>query len=507
MYNCLLDNSLWSLCSRRDRRGGFSLVELVVSIGILVLMLSLVGQVFNITIKSTGQAMALTQTSQLLRAFEQSLREDLAGVQPGRSLMLIQGNPVNAYWTQEGKEADDNGDPRDGYPHAGDPSREDANARLVKPRADVLMFFTARQAASAVHPGVSSRLQQVVYGHAQLGEYIPAAVAGGDAYVFSPGLAAFPVDTANNDYPSTTLVSPVSAERWHLARRGVLLVQSAPPPAGPTPLVSALDDPQLLGDQSANIQNFVFTDVVGDFDFEQQVLKPGDTDPWYLPNIFDGGTLPHDRSRLDPTPPPLYANRLAPYFLPKCASFKVEWSLDPRSAFVAGRLAGTKEVYWFDPGRYDPDEPDPPEEHPLAELEAARNAARDALDDATDLQEQQRLERKYLDLRDLLDAPTFHPDENSPQDKYSLAARFLGARLQDRRGQNVANTYAWGELARDGRPNLVVFGAARRRFGTANKIVPEDIFPGALRITIDLFDSKRRLERPIRHVMVIPVGG
>jgi len=33
------------------------------------------------------------------------------------------------------------------------------------------------------------------------------------------------------------------------------------------------------------------------------------------------------------------------------------------------------------------------------------------------------------------------------------------------------------------------------------------MFPGALRITIDVFDKQLRLDRPIRHVMTIPIGG
>jgi len=62
---------------------------LVVSIGILVLMMSLAGQVFNITVQSTGQATALTEAMQQLRAFERTLRDDLRSVQPGNSLILI----------------------------------------------------------------------------------------------------------------------------------------------------------------------------------------------------------------------------------------------------------------------------------------------------------------------------------------------------------------------------------------------------------------------------------
>ncbi len=223
MRKRLCNKDLRSLCRRPTRQRGFSLAELVVAIGILVLMFSLAGQVFNVTIQSTGQAKALTEVSQLLRAFEQTLREDLRQVQPGQSVILIQGNPVNAYWTREGKEADDDTNPADGYPHQSDPNREDDAGNMIKPRADVLMFFTSRKATSFVHPGITSNLQQVVYGHAELGEYVPPAAPGADPYVYDAGLAAFPVDTTIN-YPSLTLPSPVPAERWHLSRRGVLLV-------------------------------------------------------------------------------------------------------------------------------------------------------------------------------------------------------------------------------------------------------------------------------------------
>ncbi len=199
------------------------------------------------------------------------------------------------------------------------------------------------------------------------------------------------------------------------------------------------------------------------------------------------------RSLLDPTTPALLANRLGHYLLPSCASFKVEWALDPHSEFVAGRLDGTTEILWFDPGRND-DPLTPEVEHPLAELERAVVSA------TANPELQVRLD-------DLLDGRTVHPDT----DIYSLADRFLGPQLQDRRGEDPI--YAWQELAlqfapglgADVRPNVIVFGAARRKAGSPLELVPEDIFPGALRITIDVYDDQGRLDRPMRHVIVEPV--
>lgn len=505
MYKYRFDNNLRLACIRSRRRSAFSLAELVVSVGILVLMLSLAGQVFNLTIQSTGQALALTNTSQILRAFEQTLREDLRHVQPGRSFMLIQGNPVNAYWSREGQETDDDGDPSNGYPHASDPSRETGklsiagNPILELPRADMLMLFTARRAATYSHarqyPDIASNLQQVVYGHAALGEYVinPVYTPGSEPYLFEPSAPAFPVDSGTG-YPSPTTPSLVPAEGWHLARRNVLLVPT------PTPLGTANVPLTLIPELSDLLMSK--NDVIGNFSYEDLVVRPGTGAPWYLPGIIDL-LNPIPRSQMDASPPPLYGNRLGHYFLPNCASFKVEWTLDPRSEFVAGRLDGMDELLWVDPGRFDASDP---KEHPFAEVQQAIDEAIAGIDSATSDAERLRHERRRVRLESLLNTPTVqaersHPDMD-PNDLwfYSLKDRFVGN-----------SGVGWVPLSLDGRPNLVAFGAHRRDPGpTANVaddlIVTEDIFPGALRITVDLYDNERRLERPIRHVMVIPVG-
>lgn len=502
MRKCFFHNRLRSIRSYGDRRKAFSLAELVVAIGILLLMLSLVGQVFNTTIESTGHAMALTEVGQLLRAFERTVRDDLRGVQPGQSMILIQSNPVNAYWTVDGKAADDpSGDPSDanGYPHIPDPVREHANGNMIMPRADILMFITARRGASYVftNPPVTASLQQVVYGHAKLGEYVPAPAGSGPPYRFQRNQLPemFPVDDATG-YPATIKVAPVPASQWHLARRGVLLVSTPPPPPPPPPDVGWIDalaltgtpkpdkglsDPAILRGQ---------TDVVGNFNDIEWVQKPGETTaPWFQPAIFDGGVFgqdsPYERSQLDPTPPAAYGDRLGHYLLPNCASFKVEWALDSHGMFVSGRLDGEKQVYWFDPG-------DP--QNPLGVLEIIARPPQG---------------EPPLNLSDLLDnRETYHPDG----DQYSLAERFRGPTLE-----GIPPNEPWVELGReqrldDLRPNLILFGASRRDINDAadpldDEIVDEDIFPVALRITIDVFDREGRLDRPIRHVIVVPVGG
>ena len=523
MRKCLWHKQLRLRYGLSVARPAFTLAELVVSIGILVLMMSLAGQVFNLTVKSTGQATALTEVMQQLRAFEQTLRDDLRGVQPGNSLVLIQGNPVNAYWTQNGKDADDDATvasagPSTGYPHAADPEREkaDGSGNAVQPRADILMIFTARPGASFVEAGTSqltSNLQQVVYGHAELGDYVPSGVAS-PQYTFERATGDKPYFPEEQDYPSPTGVAAVPAAQWHLARRSVLLLPNNPPVSLTLPLTS-LDDPRLLECQTDVFQPEA-VGVVRNFRYEDDVLRPQLSpttglpidEPWFRPAIFGDVTKPYGqqrhpsaRSRLDPSPPALYANRIGAYLLPNCASFKVEWTLNPRSEFVAGRLDRTNEVFWFDPGdNGDPAKPaDKPD--PLRSLkDAAKNAS------GTAKESLEWLLGTTADGGQLPDVTKRHPEQPDGM-VYSLSDRFRGSAFP-----GADPNYAWDPLAPDKkRPNLVVFTATRPSLFPPgvppSEPVLDPMFPGALRITIDVFDKERRLDRPIRHVMVIPIGG
>ncbi len=495
MRKVLHDNRLRLELSPRGARRAFTLAELVVSIGILVLMMSLAGQVFNFTVKSTGQATALTQVNQRLRAFEETLREDLRHVEPGNSVLLIQGNPVNVYWTEDDGEADPDGDARPSsgwFPHRNDPDREDESGNLVTPRADILMFYTARKGASYVDPQVTSHLHQVVYGHAELGEYLSSTDDKPDS------VHSFPtVDVNGIAYPSPDLPARLAAERWHLARRDTLFLPTPAPAGTGIDYPADYQDDEVDEEQAQSFLERIIqgeVDLVGRFSYEDLVLTPAGTKYWFLPSMLselpDANNAPYARSRLDPTPPALLGDRLGHYALPNCASFKVEWSLNPRSEFVAGRLDGIKDVLWFDPG--DPGDP-------------MRSLA-DAIARETDA-------RKKAALDSLLTARS--PDGSIDPATYAVTGQGIEYSLADRfRGPGFPGAddeYAWPQLAPDTlRPNLVVFTATRpgpRDSSGMYTRVADAVFPGALRITIDVFDEERRLDRPIRHVMVIPIGG
>ena len=480
MYNLRSGNMLRTSSPTR-LRPAFSLAELVVAVGVLALMFALVGQVFSLTLRSTGQARALTDTSQLLREFERTLRRDLEHVQPGSSLMVIQGNPVRAYWTQNGKDADpDRADaqtgrgPDNGYPHPKDVLREvagDDSGRLEWPRADVLMLFTAHGEGGSGTFEKPSPNQAVVYGHAELGEYVRSGVNDWD---FQPLSAEpmFPLTSSQREPapPNESDVAPIPAERWHLARRSVVLVQGTSSKG----VESLFDDEILLG----------ATDVVAEFNYEKMVLKPMDDPLGQFPLCWPlvlfvppGGQPPYVRSKLDLTPPAPLGDRLAHYCLPGCASFKVEWALDPHSEFVAGRLEGEREIYWFDPGAWDYASGNPTQADPAAQMRNAFDP-----DDGTTAFNPTRLEN-------LLTEDTEHPDKA----KYSLENR-LGIGHPE-----------W-QIAPGGRPNYTMVFTATRRNQDTGELVSEDIFPAALRVTVDVYDSDDRLDRPIRHVMVLPVG-
>ncbi len=510
-------------------------MEVIVAIGILALMMTLAGEVMSLTVKATGRAQALTEVNQAIRIFERTLRDDLAAIDRETSVMLIQGNPINAYWTQDQKDADDDGDP-EAYPHALDLKRKDPDTkdRLERPRADLLMFFTSRKEVTnyvryqypqqtppvprELRQGVSSTVQQVVYGHAELGEYVPTTATTGDPYVFEP-VTGDPDVTMYPDLLVANNIAPVPAAAWHLARRSLLFVPFFPPKtvAGTPAWLGLSTDAelQLIGPGLSNKEKwdglqFDFdtpedrlpvllnqddvllgkTDVVANYELFSEFFQILDlVSTCALPPIFPvpaPGVAPVKRSRLDPAPPPLYADRLGHYFLPNCASFKIEWALDPGSEFVGGRLEGERRFFWFDPGWVDPANPTAlpqlPGQGPLGGLTATieQEEGKDGLPEANP---------RWVRLSGL------HGDElGKGINGYSLQRRFGGA-------DPFWNSCGYGIADRG---NMAFFAASGR--DTNDKAVREAIFPAVLRVTVDLYDDQRRLGRSIRHVIIAKVG-
>ncbi|MEZ6083288.1 MAG: type II secretion system protein [Phycisphaerae bacterium] len=503
-----------------SRRAAFTIVELVVSIGILGIMLVMAGAIFTLTLKSSGEANAIIEIGQSVRAVEDTLTKDLRNA--GNTILVIQGNPIPAYMTLAELEVDTDGDPSTSLVR--DPVREYVDAsdviRHETPRADMLMFFTKRPGSSFRDPSISGRLQQVVYGHAELGIWDTATGVWSRTPIAFPTMGSFDSNMAN-DKPlpngpfDSTRFPP--AHDWLLTRRSVLILDQPGPFNAVPPALSLDDSAAVLGGSddetkysAASAANrirdgrrdFVVNTVVDtlnsvnnpteDFRYVDYVLKMTASDPLTIgrevaldPNDCCGaaGTYPNfvvnqfstpenfrhwivpwfARSQLDPNPPANQSERLGHYLMPNCAGFKVEWALTWTSEtdpVVKECLDLFDDTIWVDP----------------ADIGATA---------------------------DLIDGKIAELNANPALADQLAMCGVAGAPL-DRLYQLFTDPL--------GRFSSQIMGTnhlfyAKNPDPTSGSSLSDPFFPSALRVTIDVFDTSERLERPIRHVMIIPIDG
>ncbi len=439
-------------------------------------MMALAGQIFTLSIESTNQASALIDTSQAIRNLELTLRNDLAGIDPQRSMLIIRTQPVDAYWTRAAQESDtsDNGgdeNPITGYIFENDPERYDPTTELpVQPRADMLLFFTSNPARSSLEPKIRSNLAMVVYGHANLGDlstdpanpWASPPLEFPDRNILGSGVEQF-FQIDGEDAPFHRWLP---AEEWHLARRAIAIIDA------PGNFVLNLLDPLLaltVGDlpSSPHEQNVSDTLITGELDF---IRNPDDQNGVPVPSFYQDSVLNMEatnqqisdwlrRSQLDPQPPVSLRTRLGHYFLPNCASFKVEWALSDPS------LRGQKEIIWVDPL--------------IPVLTGGANIPIvELLEELDNNSQGQGIDILLGKMRSLFGPPT---------------------------------TERVGRQAVLGQPHVVdnqthIFFPRDPANPDAIPGDPDPFFPVAIRITIDLFDSAGTMDRPQRHVMILPIG-
>lgn len=246
----------------RGRRRGFTLVELLVSIAVLSVALSVVGVVFSVTSRTTAEAQGLVELQNWMQQFVDELKADLRSADPTLGPLVIVGDTVPAALTPElldaqifyrepvGDTAVALSDPtsfsgaQQPVFNAVDPDdvldATTAPPGYSDPRADVLMFFSRRANASTAPPlspsaggtePLTERLRtgdpfvpsQVIYGHASIVR-VPETLD-----LTNPANRVGIIDELLDDANTTHIrelvndLSPLPASQWQLVRRNVIL--------------------------------------------------------------------------------------------------------------------------------------------------------------------------------------------------------------------------------------------------------------------------------------------
>ncbi len=202
---------------------GFTLIEMLVSIAVLALALSIVGVVFTVTTRTASQAAAYSETLNWVRQFTWQLEEDLSAAAPSESILVLVGRTQAASLTEEDLVANRyhrvlTGDPNN-VPANYDPEFNpglDPNGEYSNPRADLLMFLSQRRSLSQApradgadsFSGLPSEPVLVAYGHAALADPVwdgSTYDIGVPEHIYANGLSSIP------------------ASQWHLARRATII--------------------------------------------------------------------------------------------------------------------------------------------------------------------------------------------------------------------------------------------------------------------------------------------
>lgn len=344
---------------RARRRSGFTLLELMVSVAILLAVLALIGTIFSTVSKAGGNATSMSTMHRHLGQVADVLQEDLARTEPSTGMLAIAGEIIAAHATVLDRT---NGRPR--LPH----------------RADALMVFTQRDPEPYVYqhdPNVAPPLApvvQVTYAHANFGK-------------FKLINNSWTIDTTTGAIKEiATPQAGIAASEWHLARRVICFFDATyepinlPPPdnfgVGPWPLTDRgylTGEAEVLGQYrwerirtqylSTALLSFVgntgtsffFNDGIADYLTIASNARYLFTNYWFAlagstwqreerptggPVYFTESVVPQAyapaiptelfaaRSIIDPKPPLDVARPMTSNFLDNCSEFKVEYTYD-----------------------------------------------------------------------------------------------------------------------------------------------------------------------------------
>lgn len=233
----------------RHRARGFTLAEMLVALGVMIVAMTVVATVFSLTTRTAATSTGLAEAQTLLRAFTQQIEADLAGVDPRNSVLVIVGRTQQASLTADNIAAKRYlrtlvGDPNQvatGYQPEFAPATDRPNdpngGEYSDPRADLLMFFTQRPLASQAPPpdlnppgpanqnypfliGAKMSPSQIVYGHAAIDEAVQVGTSSPPTYNFANNLKHIRPSVSGGP-------SELPITRWPLARRQTIIRNTA----------------------------------------------------------------------------------------------------------------------------------------------------------------------------------------------------------------------------------------------------------------------------------------
>ncbi|MBP7933087.1 MAG: type II secretion system protein [Phycisphaerae bacterium] len=380
-----------AVSQRGSTRRAFTLVELIVSVAILLALMAMIGMIFSTAGKASGTAQATTALYRQLRQITDSIQQDLQAVVPTDGVLAIAGVTVSAHLT-----ADDRTNGVSPAPH----------------QADVLMLLNKQDFDPFVFdPGPSGptfeQYRQVVYGHANLarlnptnGSWLPGTtrmvegspsaipasqwhlarrivgftklgIAGANTGVWPLTSVAFTGETGTPD-----TYADVYREAWSAFDSGVWPGHFHYDEANLDFSFFVGAGEKFLWDPNRYFSpggSFVLADKkwytrAGNIWRRKGALDAGYTtyvptttvfptfgssgSPAYWPQWFyvhDPSRPGSSRSFIDPNPPLGMEKRLAAYFLPGCADFKVEYTYDdPREIALNPSTNEPDVATWLD---------------------------------------------------------------------------------------------------------------------------------------------------------------
>jgi prepilin-type N-terminal cleavage/methylation domain-containing protein len=261
---------------------GFSLIEMMVALGVLVVAMAVVSNIFALTARTAGTAVAISELQARARDFELNLQRDFAAINPAESFLMLVGETQAAALTDGELEAGryhrvlvgdptavpNNYDPR--YANIADPE-DDQYSDL---RTDLMMFVTQRPSVSrapATATGGLGAFQEslqggmrvspvlAVYGHAAFANAKPKP-AGGFVWP-NPGSERH-IFTGNSG--DRTQLSPIPASQWHLSRRALLVENRLPTGTTPPDTLPLMRWNRSAGEALALKQSQPLSDYAGD---------------------------------------------------------------------------------------------------------------------------------------------------------------------------------------------------------------------------------------------------